>query len=231
MATYLQLCQKVARDSGTISGTSPATVSGQTGRLGLIVAQVAEAWVQIQNLHAHWRWMRGEFSGTTTSGAGQYTNNSWALTDWAEWVHDEYDHRPHSIYLTATGVSDERVLIEIPWRRWREQFDRGTQTNSYPAYYAISPANEFCLGPTPDATYTVKGEYRKTVETLSANADEPNCPARFHDIIAWRALMLLAQFDEASSDYFILARQNYLSYLDALRRDQLPATTTGPALA
>ncbi|KKK65505.1 hypothetical protein LCGC14_2973440, partial [marine sediment metagenome] len=107
MSTYLQLSQDVARESGTVSGTNPTAVASQTGRLLKIVEWVAQAWVEIQNLHADWRWMQKTFSGDTASGNGQYTPASWTILDLRDWLRDDRvtGYQPHTIFLTATGVS------------------------------------------------------------------------------------------------------------------------------
>jgi len=102
-----------------------------------------------------------------------------------------------SIYLTALGVSDERPLVEIDWPTWRKRYGFGLQVNRRPIEYAISPQGEFCLGPVPDAPYTVRGEHQMSAQTLAANADLPELPdATLHTVIVWKALLLLAQFDE-----------------------------------
>ena len=54
---FLALCQKVVRDSGTISGDRPVTVTNQTGRLGKIIHFVLEAWQEIQNDRPDCQWM------------------------------------------------------------------------------------------------------------------------------------------------------------------------------
>ncbi len=228
MSTFLELCQDVARESGTISGTNPAAVTGQTGRLLKVVEWTAQAWVDIQNLHADWRWLQKTFSGDTTSGAAQYTSASWSISRLRDWARDDFEtgYQPHTIYLTATGVSDEAALREISWHQWRTRYGRGAQTNNKPSEYAISPAGEFSLGPIPDDAYTVQGEYRQAATTLSEGGDSPNMPLEFHDIIVWRALMLLADFDEAVGQK-VTAEGKYMTMMEALRRDQLPIVSLG----
>lgn len=224
MSTFLELCQSVASHSGTVSGSGqPAAVTGQTGRLSEIVGWTAEAWTRIQNLENAWAWMRTEFSGTTTSGTARYTGASWSLTRFARWV-TEQDMT--TIYLQSTGVSDEGVINPISWSDWRIRYGRGSQINQKPVEFAVSPQMEFCLGPIPDDTYVVNGEYYKTAQTLAANADEPELPARFHDIIKWRALMFLHAYDEGSIGY-IEAKDNFEGMLFDLRRDQLPRVSIG----
>lgn len=220
MATFLQLAQAVARDSGTVAGTQPSTVVSQTGRLGKIVQFTAEAWVAIQNTHNAWRWMRTEFPSTavTTADAAKYTPASWNIQDHAEWICEPGEI---SLYLQSSGRSDENDIPFVEWSDWRRIYDRGSICSGRPTVYTISPANEFCFGPVPDGTYRVRGEYRKTPQVLAANSDIPEMPARFHDLIKWRALVLLAEHDEAPQA-LQYAAANYGVLLSALERDQLP---------
>ena len=184
--------------------------------------------MKIQNLHADWRWLQKTFSGDTTSGAAQYTSASWSISKLRDWARDDLvtGYQPHTIYLTATGVSDESTLREISWHQWRTRYGRGTQTNNKPSEYAISPAGEFSLGPIPDDTYTVRGEFRERATVLAADGDIPAMPAAFHDIIVWKALMLLAEFDEATEQR-ATAELKYVTMLEDLERDQLPIVSLG----
>ena len=228
MSTFLELAQDVARESGTISGTKPTAVASQTGRELKIVEWTKQAWVTLQNLHADWRWMQKTFSGDTASSAGQYTPASWSITDLRDWLRDNRvtGYQPHTIFLTATGVSDEGALREISWQQWRTRWGRGSQTNNYPSEYAISPAGEFSLGPIPDDIYTVQGEYRQAAVRMTDDGDIPGMPAAFHEIIVWRALMMLAEFDEAVEQR-AAAVIKYNELLEDLERDQLPVVSLG----
>jgi len=223
MATFLQLCQYVAADSGTISGESqPSTVVGQTGRLGKIVRWTNEAWRSIQNAHGEWRWMRSDFSGPTVSGTRSYAGSDWSLTRHAEWVHDHTGNENRfSIYLTATGVSDEGPLAFRDYDWFYANCMRGTQTNGRPVYFSVTPDNKLALHPIPDAVYTVRGPYRKTPQDLTANSDEPEMPARFHDLIRDVALMALGTYDEAIQQ-IPLWRMQKIERFNHLERDQLP---------
>lgn len=228
MSTFLELAQATARESGTLSGVQPSSVVGQTGRLLKVVSYTAEAWRLIQLMHASWRFMRKELPSTclTTAGTARYTAASWSITDLAAWITEE---DTVSIYKQSTGVSDESHLRHIDWREWRRLYDFGAQSNDRPTRYAISPANEFCLGAAPDATYVVRGEYRRTPQILSANSDVPICPEQFHSIIVWRAVMLMDEHDEAPPQKIEYARQQYAALISAMERDQLPQITIGAA--
>lgn len=218
---FLELTQMVARESGTISGTLPTAVTGQTGRLLKVVEWTKTAWTKIQNEHNAWLWMRTEFGAPdaiTSSGIKRYTAASWNLTRWGEWlVEDDLI----SFYKQSLGVSDEAPLLFLPWQLYRKTYDRGTQDPDRPRHYSISPANEFCVGPAPDDVYVIRGEYRKAPQTLAANGDIPEMPARFHEVIAWYALLLLAEHDEGQF-HVASALRRYRDLMDDLRRDQLP---------
>ncbi len=218
MSTFLEICQMIARESGTVSGTQPSTVVSQVGRLGKIVHWGREAWTQIQNRRNAWLWMEDEFEGTTTASSPRYTAASFSLTRWAAWIIRE---RTLSIYLQATGVSDEGYLRFIPWSHWKQLYDFGTQTNNRPVHYSVSPAGELCLGPIPDNTYVVRGPYRKNAQTLAANGDIPEMPTQYHDLIAWEGLLLLQEHDEASIPIATAIRRRRELTGD-LERDQLP---------
>lgn len=226
MSTLLQLVQAVGRESGTMTGVNITTVEGQANRELKVVNYTIAAWVMIQNLHGGWRWMRSEFpaAALTSASTARYTAAGWGITDFAEWIRERDSL---TIYLQATGVSDEGPLDFIPFEQWRRSYARGTQTNSRPSHWSVSPDNEICFGPIPDAVYCVNGLYRETPQVLAANADTPNCPARFHDIIVWRAVQMLNEHDEADVPIIVTANAKFNEFLANLRRDQLPMVTAG----
>lgn len=221
MSSYLELCQKVARDSGTISGTLPASVNGQSGRLFTIVEQVKESWRQIQTARNAWLFHFKTFTGSLTAGTQCYTPASFNITDLARWITDVQEEDALSLYLDSVGVEDEAALRQIDYWQWRKTYDRGAQVQNRPIVYAISPSNELCFGPNPDAACTVKGAYYRTPQVLADDDDEPICPARFHDVIAWHALWKLGWFDEGEAP-IKWAQQEYRALMQDLEREQLP---------
>jgi hypothetical protein len=225
---FLALCQMVARESGTISGTLPTSVVNQTGRLAKIVGWTASAWQKIQTDRNAWLWMRQEFTGDTIAGTTRYTPAAWNIDDLARWIIDQVDagEYPVSLYLTATGVADEGVITYLPWPEWKARYGRGAQDANRPTHYTVTPANELALGPVPNDVYTVRGEYMQLPQTLSANDDVPNLPAQYHEAIAYRALMLLAGHDEAPTTY-AEAKSNYDRLMAEVERDFLPQWSIG----
>jgi hypothetical protein len=164
--------------------------------------------------------MRTEFTNTVLTGSPLYTAASFSLTRLGEWVTDEGSL---SLY---SALADEAPLTFIEWSIWRQIYQRGVQTNNRPIHFSVSPSNELAFGPTPDVAYTIRGEYYKTPQILSANADIPECPVRYHDVIWLRALQFAEEFDESAQQLAWLPTR-YAAAKDALEKSQLPKIQIG----
>ncbi len=222
MATFLQLVQKTARQSGTLAGgTTVSSVAGVSGRADKLVNWVSDAYLDIQNQRDQWAFLRGEFTSALVINTLRYTGASFSLSRLAEWVKDTPSFQPLTIYDSAIGASDETALHFIPFQEWRERWDRGSHDAVRPTEYSISHAGELCIGAKPDAAYVIRGEYVKTPQVLAANGDTPEMPERFHDIIVHRAMMMMGNSDE-SIVTIQTAQQEYQRLFKALCRDQLP---------
>lgn len=221
--TFLEICQMLARESGTIDGNLPLSVNNQTGRLLSVVRWTQEAWRQIQNRRNSWLWMRGEFEGVTAPGTKRYTPAAMNIERFASW---RIDDDTMTVYRQDDGRADERVMLFLPWEDWKRRYDRGVQERNRPLHFTVSPAGELCIGPEPDGLYVVRGEYRKGLQPLVENDDRPEMPERFHDLIAWYGLLLLAEHDEAEL-HITIALRRFRDLLEDLERDQLPTAHLG----
>lgn len=223
MSTFLQLVQDLARQSGTLAGgTTLASVSGVSGRADKLVNWTKQAWTDIQNQRVDWQWMYDTFSDALLVDTLRYTGSSFNLTRLRKWAIDTPVWQPITLYDSTLGQSDESAINYIPFNLWRSRYDRGTHDHTRPVEYSISPTNELCIGPKPDAAYVIRGEYWKTPQTLSANSDEPEMPERFHQLIVYRAMMLMAGGDE-SAPTFQFAKPEYDRLFNQLCIEQLPA--------
>jgi hypothetical protein len=229
--TFLEIVRLAARESGTFQGERPVTTTGAQGRELKLVEECRAAWRQIQNSRADWLWLQGEFHGTdagasalTSAGNQRYTPAAFNLTRLARWGVDD----TLSLYAQALGLADETIVTYMRWEDWREDFVRGVQPQQRPLWWTVSPANELCLGPIPDAIYVVRGLYDKTPQDLPTDTSVPDMPARFHDLISWWGLLLLSETDEATFPVGVALRRRQ-ELLDDLHRDQLPVPRTGPA--
>lgn len=231
MATYLELCQSAARESGTISGTQPASVLSQTGKLAKIVKWVDLAWTTIQTAHGNWRWMEGEFEGPTIANQQRYDGSDFGVTTrFGDWLcRQDEDEDRFTIYDPDIGLSDESQLSCLPWDIFYTTRLRGVQSTGKPSQFAISPAGQMVFVSVPDKVYRVKGPYVKDVQSLTADSDVPEMPARFHNLIVEIALSYLSIHDE-SPQYPLWQLQQFRRFTD-LEREQLPKTRLGGPFA
>lgn len=198
MATFLELCQQVAEESGTVSGmSSPPTVVGQSGRLQRIVNWTSRAYTSIQTKRPDWLWLRGEFEGTTIPGVQRYTGAGIGISDrFSRWLVS--DEGPvFSVHLPSEPRSTEGWLIPKPWEDFRTVFARGTPEVRKPLYVSIDPQGHLVFYPTPDDAYTIRGPYVRSPQILRFDDDVPEMPVEHHEAIVWEALLRLGTFDEA----------------------------------
>lgn len=228
MSSYLELCQEVARESGTMASTTINSVTGQTGRPEKVVEWVAEAWKQIQNKHTSWRFRRTEFTAPLIVNTGLYTPAALSLNNVSEFI---YAQDCFTAYRDSVGVAEEYALTPLPWADFKRTYRRGTQTSAPPSHYSIAPDGSLAIGPAPAEATTIKGEYVRTAQILSANGDIPICPVDYHSIIVWYAIVHLAEHDEGAFQV-ATADRKYKEYYNAMARSQLPTITIGgPTLA
>lgn len=214
--TFLELCQRVRQEAG-ISGTGPAAVTGQTGESKRIVDWVQSAWQDIQMMRPNWRWMRASFSFNTVSDDYDYTSAQAGIASrFSSW-----DEESFKIYLTSLGTSDQVELERWPYEDFRRIFLTGPQTANRPACFTIGHDLSILLGPKPNGIYTVSGEYRKSIQTFSANTDVPEMPADYHMAIVYRALMMYARYD-AAGEIYADAYTNLKRFINLLELNQLP---------
>lgn len=216
--TFLELCQQVNRDAG-ISGTGPSTVVSQTGTLKRIVGFTSLAWQKIQNLHPDWSFMRGDATFTLTPATQAYSLATLRATIPLLDVPD----------LNACRWTDRSGRLEkMDWATWTAgNYDLLTATGK-PQIVTERPDRALLLYPIPTAANAFSLKYRRTPQVLAADADEPICPARHHEVIAYRALMLWAAFDEAAN-LMKTATDEYEERLSAMERECRPTVSFGGA--
>ena len=222
MTQFLELCQDVAMNSR--GGGSPATVTGVTGREQKIVHWTNAAYRDIQLAHwENWRWMRGEFSGSTTASIQRYTGTDLGISDFGKFhgARNAEEER-YTIYDPSIGLSDEGQLQCYGYEDFYREKLRGTTQNAKPASFAIDHAGQITFPnlQVPDKGYTIRGPYVKEIQELAADTDTPQMPAHFHRLIVDVALILLETHDEGPriNLYELRKLRNFLD----LERDQMP---------
>ena len=219
--TYLELCKKLRSEAG-IAGTGPLSVTGQIGELGRIVSWIDNAYEEIQNLREDWFFLRNDFTFNCTATVSAYPTTT--VSNLANWKADSF-----RCYLTT--ANDEQWLRYIPWEQFRDLrlFGTNRTTTGKPIEFTIKPDKSLVLWPIPDATYTVNGEYYRTADVMSADADTPLF-TRYPLIIVYNALMKYAAYVSDPALY-AHGQSEYGKLLDKLTRNEKANITLGRPLA
>lgn len=221
--TYLELVQRLRIETG-YTNTGPNTLVGVSGAHERATAWIATAYTELQNRH-DWRWLRKTFTLNTTSGTAAYagsdaTDSDGAVTRLKRWrLEDPWN--PPKCYLSSAGVGTEGWLAFLPWEHFRSIYRVGAQNNGHPRHVTIDPDDNLVLGPTPDDIYVVSGEYHRTAQVLSVNADTPEMPSDYHMAIVYAAMGKYGMYDNAP-ETATRARVEGRSILRQLEATQLP---------
>ena len=131
----------------------------------------------------------------------------------------------------ASGQSYSSVTYDrlefVPYNKWlRYGYDRPKRIGK-PVKFTVSNNGKLEFYPPLDTTYNLFFEYTKTPQEFSAATDTPTgLPSRFHDAIAWRALLYYGQFDGINRIAQI-ASERYKKMEYEMVRDLLPETKVG----
>lgn len=230
---FLQLTQRLWLEAGAL-GTSPgpSTVVAATGENARLVTWTNAAWVDIQNAHTDWSWMRSSASFTTVASTSTYTLGTGAGTVGVlAAAHGAWARNTGRIYLTATGTDDEQTLKYIPYDLWRDAYLIGSlrSTNTRPSVVSISPAKGLSLPPTL-AGYTVTMDYFTAPVELALDADTPLMPASFHLAIVWKALMMCGAY-ESATEVYDRGETEFGKLMKRMTADRLPEISHAGPLA
>lgn len=234
--TFLELVQALRRETN-YADSGPTTVVSQSGLHEKAVEWVKNAYIELQNKH-YWRWLRKEFTLTTTASDYSYAYGDCtdvatasAITRLRRWAFTDVYNRP-KVYLQSAGSGTETWLTYIDWAHFRTLYLLGSQAEGMPAHISIDPANNIVLGPTPDDTYVVTGEYHRSAQVLDTtdDTDTPELPTDFHMLIVFIAMEDAGLFDVADE---IVARSERKKrrLIRHLMQDQLPAIRKARPLA
>jgi len=217
--TYLQLCARLRQEAG-ISGNGPTSVLNQTGPLSNVINWIQQAWIDIQQKRPNWLFMNAEFIFDTIANQRDYIAADFAITDLKLW-----DLESFLLYNKSVGVTDQKKIIFLDYSYWRNFYR--AQMDARPAdriqYLTVLANNTIRFEPKPDTIYTIEGEYKKSTQIFSADADTPTgLPDDFHMIIVWQALKTYAHFEDAP-EVLSQAEINFDNLLNRLEIEQLPA--------
>jgi len=206
-----------------VSGSGPTSTINQTGDNARLVEWIASAYQDIQNLHVNWNFLRADFTFNTVAAQQTYTPAQAGASDIGEWERDSM-----RCYLTSSGVGGETNIPLLPWAAFREVYLIGSQrlTSGRPIVVGRKPDRSLMLWPTPEAVYTLNGEYYRAPDIMVGDGDTPLFPQQWHMIIVWRALVFYGH-NQASPESYAHGQAEYKRLLAAMGRTELPEVTWG----
>lgn len=230
--TYLQLVRRLARMCGfTASSTWPSTTVSQTGQALDAVTWLNDAWVEMQR-DKDWRWMRSRFTVNTVDGDDTYAYGdctdvltSVPITRFAKWLITDPENPP-TAYLTSAGLTGNYYLTFVSWERFRAIYRIGVVQEGPPLHITIDPQDNIVVGPEPNDIYTILGEYQRSAQNLTADADVPELPADFHLLLAYEALLIYGT-DQAATEQIAQAENRGGTLKRNLMTYQLPPWKRG----
>ena len=239
MATYLQLCQKVARECGIAGGTDlapkPSAVTSQIGELNRLVNWVADAYKEIQEAR-NWRWLRKKFTVDTADGVNTYAfgvvtdvEDAAVITRFKAWRLNDRNNPP-KLYLTSSGVASQVFLSWTVWDNFEYLYETGALQNqtSQPVHITVNPNDEIQLGITPNDIYTLTGSYWRSAQILAADGDIPEMPVQYHDLIMYQAMEWYGMY-ESAPEIIMRAQKGINRIMNQLKRNQeVPFRLGGP---
>jgi len=213
--TFIEICQSVYREGG-ISGNI-TSVQNQSGEALRVVKWSQQAYQEILNDQAlNWNFQHQSFAEKLVIGQGTYTFAELNLDNGVQW--DVNSMR----VAVNDNFSDETFLIGQRFPQFRDYwlFSSRRDTVSRPLNASVDNQTNLRIAPIPDQEYWLIGQYLEQAPLLADDTDIPAIiPARFHNIIVWRALRHYGMF-EAAPEVVSRADHEYKTVLQQLYNDQ-----------
>lgn len=215
-----------------VSGSAVTTVVNQPLDIQRLINYINAAWIDIQELHADWNFMRQSFQFNTAAGQQVYTPLQIGIpvvgtvTAIGNWKVDSFRN-----YLTSGGVGGEQFMTHYDYDTFNNLYLFGGQRliQQQPIAFTVDMTKNLVLGPTPNDIYTVNGQYFRKPAELVADADEPSIPSEFHLGIVYKAMMSYGSY-EAAPEVYQRGQDEYNKMRSKIEIDQLPPMTMGAPL-
>lgn len=208
---YLQMAQKVRQLVG-LQGTGPSSVDA-TGSEGLFLSNVQNAWEDLQNYRADWKWMRENKTFNMVAGTTTYTPATifGPVNRFKSWYKD-------SFFILVDGKKAPINHYNYDYFRYRHINDVDQTT---PSGFTIRPKDYALQFSIPDSNYQIDCDYKKSNQTLSAATDIPELPTDYHMLIVYEAASRYA-LTIALGHVYDQYSQKALEMLGNLLREQNP---------
>lgn len=213
---FLELCVRVREESG-ISDTGPASVTGQTGILGLIVSWVRQADLDIQNLENQWR-----FLWTRAPAAVAVPNQLEYLPADLNVVTDQLNDRNLSRMLV-----DDNIVPFLTWELYVSWIERSpVEFGPNPRCVTVTPDGKFKFWPVIDTAVSVVVDYYASPVSLTLGTDISKIPPQYHETIVDKAMLYYGR-SENDQMAFDNAQFMYSEHLSRIEHTELPQAQFG----
>lgn len=216
--TYLELLKLLVREAGTESPSEVTDVAAlETEHQEDMKAWLDRAYREIQDMHETWEFRRGTLEISLVAGTRSYDLSS-EQADFESLL--PYFH-PYGHEWALLDESRFNPVFFMPWQDWRGWIEAKASHEGRPRRFTVDPEENLVVYPKPRDAHTFKCDYAKTLDTMTANTDEPIWPSRYHEVIVWFALREYGGYDEASAKYQTASR-NMARLFNKMKLDQLP---------
>jgi hypothetical protein len=241
--TYLaiaQLAHRILRMGNQAPGTQPTTIPppANTDQVLFDIADtVPRAFESIQDEHPSWNWMRSQGTFILQSGTRSYSQGAVAAGGGAQnyyglipfWA-PNYPRPYLTIYDSgAVGSSIVDYLLVfteyIDWRGFWDRLPRPAAT--LPQRITERPDKTLEFDPTPalapsGSNWAIRFDFRRANQVLANGSDVPILPAEFHEMIAYKTVMLVAEMRQNQGPGIAYAASNYQILMDRMKARYLP---------
>lgn len=215
---FVALVERLRMECG-VSGPTITTVQGNLPReIERLKKWVVTAWEEAQLKHPDWEFLRVASSHVIPLHASLLNPAEYAAGSVAEWKIDSF-----RIASDGGGFDASVPISFLDYETWR--ITDGLDSNLYSRPNSITVRikdRALLVGPSADAQYELYYDYYRTPQVLSADADVPICPARFHMIVIYNAMQMYGRY-EAAPEVLADGARNYRRMLAEMEIDQLPA--------
>lgn len=229
---YLDLSKRVhllLRIGEDAPGTRPTTVVGQTGVLGEIVQWVAAAHNDICRRHPHWRFLLAGGEVPLPTGGRILAKSALQVSlPLLRKVNPMvYEDGAYLMIRPDDPVdATEQEVFYIPAQAWHGSFDVAPIPSGQPRYFTITAEGGLEFDTTAERDYTIRLRYRKLVDELVLDADEPMFDEDYHDTIVWWAIVhYYCASRDGTGEFRQKAEANLTREWSKLQNEQLPDFT------
>jgi len=216
--TFLELVQELQSKAG-VTGPQVSSVLNQSGMFLKLVNWTKQAWTAIQRKREDWLFMQGTHTGTLVVGTQEYDFT--ALAPGLAWT-DVRKFDPKSWRIEEAGT-DRSYMEYQTWDWFRQAYGPADSAAQGRPSVVTEPKRHYIrLNIAPDKAYVVTVDYTKTATELSANAEEPDFPDKFHMAIVWVALSMYGYHEGAPEAIEQGDREWAVMYRDMVRTQTRP---------